>query len=111
MEILYVLIGVALLAAVAWAGQKAGERDVKRIRAEVYGVGKPPAPKRRKLPLGYELNTFSSLGRCQKIVPTFCGIPITEGYFIRSTGYQRAIRRARKDIFIHFDNNVDIKNV
>jgi len=114
--IFYVLIAVGLLATAAWSGKRAGDRDVRRIHAEVYGVGPRPKPKRvrakdRPLPLGYELNTFSSLGVCQKIVPTFYGVPITPGYFVEIYKIKGAVRRARRDVFAHFDNDVDIKNV
>lgn len=115
--IFYVLIGAGLLATVAWSGKKAGERDVKRIRAAVYGVGPRPKTKRvraknRQLPLGYELNTRErSRSKRRAIVPTFMGVPISDGYDIVYAGYRSAVKRARGDIFDHYDNNVDVKNV
>lgn len=69
----------------------------------------------RPLPRGYELNTYATGSgdkrEYHRIVPTFHGVSITEGYLIAADGYARAASLARADVFAHYDNNVDVKNV
>ncbi len=62
----------------------------------------------RSLPTGYRLVTAERVAsKAKVVVPEYNGVLITNGYEISYYGYKKAARKARRDVFVHHQNNVD----
>lgn len=102
--IVLIIVGWVLLAAGVGLSVALGSRD--------------PKP----LPPGYELRTISQkyinvskygsapptkeLG----VAPTYLGVFIANGYEFQDHGYKKAVKLARRAIFLHAKNQIDREN-
>lgn len=66
----------------------------------------------RELPKGYSITSFDEdLIDRSYVTPRFNEVPINyHSYPSGTSGYSKAVRKARRDVFVHYRNNVDRKN-